>query len=100
MKRDFNQMPPWSAAHTLVHSAGMITQAELELFDGLRDSTDRLVMSCRGDVEFSGPLDAMEESLNARFDAGHLVEMGEFDFSRDRHGNLRVWRGVEGVGLN
>jgi hypothetical protein len=45
--------------------------------------------------------DAMEQSLNERFENGDLVEMGELDFARSpTSGALLIWRGIALVGLN
>jgi hypothetical protein len=100
MKRDWNQCPPWAAGETLVNSPGVIWQTELELFDELRDRAEENFTAGHSDTKLAAILERLEQSLNARFRDGFLVQIGQLDFSRDRNGNPQVWRGSWAVGLN
>jgi len=100
MRRDYNELVPWTAARTLIESEGVIRQSELELFDELRDAVEKNFMAGRIDASLSAIVESVEASLLARFEAGFLVEMGQLDFTRDRNGNPQVWRGSWAVGLN
>jgi len=88
MEKHINGLPPEDAWAVLVEAPGVIWQGELKFF---RELSDRWFEQ---GGEYPVVLDALRESLHERFVRGHVIEMGEFEFYRDRDANMVISRGI------
>ena len=94
MDNERSQFPVSDAIETLLETPGIIWQSELRLFREL--THDWLATG----GEFPAIADGLRESLHGRFEAGCLIEMGEFEFYRDHTGQFVISHGMSQVRLN
>jgi hypothetical protein len=94
MEKRINPLPAEDAWAVLAEAPGIIRQAELKFFHNLSDRW------FREGGEYPVVLDVLRESLHERFAGGHVIEMGEFEFYRDRDAIMVISRGISEARLN
>ena len=88
MAAEHSVNPASTAAQALLESPGMIRQEELKLF------YEAANLYLGGHLELEEELQEVKACLEAGFEAGWLIEMGEFEFYRDQTGELVVACGI------
>jgi hypothetical protein len=87
-------LPAEDAWAALTEASGVIWQSELRAFH------ENAEAYLSGRTDLGELVERMKLALDVRFDAGWLIEMGEWELYRDHTSTLVIVRGVSQTRLN